>query len=43
MELFNCQTPDTEPVGISNEFIGEEAEIEVKNGVLILCYELLQA
>lgn len=34
---------NTEPVGISNEFIGEEAEIEVKNGVLILCYELLQA
>ena len=33
----------TEPVGISNEFIGEEAEIEVKSGVLILCYELLQA
>lgn len=34
---------NTEPVGISNEFIGEEAEIEVKSGVLILCYELLQA
>ena len=32
-----------EPVGISNEFIGEEAEIKVEEGTLILCYEPLQA
>lgn len=30
------------PVGVSNEFTGEDAEIEVKNGMLLLCVEGLQ-
>lgn len=30
------------PIGVSNEFTGEDAEIEVKNGMLLLCVEGLQ-
>ncbi|MDE7272402.1 MAG: hypothetical protein K2N95_04970, partial [Lachnospiraceae bacterium] len=27
------------PIGVSNEFTGEDAEIEVKNGMLLICVE----
>lgn len=30
------------PIGVSNEFIGEDAEIEVKDGMLLLCVEGLR-
>ena len=27
------------PIGVSNEFIGEPAEVEVQRGMLLLCVE----
>lgn len=30
------------PIGVSNEFIGEDAKIEVKDGMLLLCVEGLR-
>lgn len=30
------------PIGVSNEFTGEDAQIEVKNGMLLLCVEGLR-
>ena len=27
------------PIGVSNEFIGEPAEVEVQRGILLLCVE----
>ncbi|MDE7476498.1 MAG: thiamine diphosphokinase [Lachnospiraceae bacterium] len=28
------------PIGVSNEFMGEDAEIEVQNGMLLICVEV---
>ena len=35
-ELDDAQLTNSFPVGISNEFIGEKASVEVKNGTLLL-------
>lgn len=40
--INNVELQSTNPIGVSNEFIGEEAEVSVKNGILILSYAPLQ-
>ena len=40
--INNVELKSTNPIGVSNEFIGEEAEVSVKNGILILSYAPLQ-
>ena len=41
-QINNVELQSTNPIGVSNEFIGEEAEVSVKNGILILSYAPLQ-
>ena len=33
---------DAYPIGISNEFIGEEAEVSVENGTLLAVMQLIE-
>lgn len=38
-QLSNKTLTNSEPLGISNEFIGESAEISVENGTIIIIYD----
>ena len=38
-EIENVELTNSFPIGVSNEFVGKEAEISVKNGVLLIVVE----
>ncbi|MBQ2891245.1 MAG: thiamine diphosphokinase [Clostridia bacterium] len=37
-ELDGATLTNTEPLGVSNEFIGKEAKAQVKNGIILIVY-----
>ncbi|MBO5857332.1 MAG: thiamine diphosphokinase [Clostridia bacterium] len=39
-ELDNAEISPTFPIGVSNEFLGKESEISVKDGILTIIYEM---